>query len=98
MSPSIHTDGRFGHGRGTLITEPPSISELDDTTLKLDVVSSEPAIVTEEDVFVWEDVIVIREDGRGGTYREGAEGVKIYMASMTDPLCGVVDVWTGVYF
>ena len=27
------------------------------------VVSSEPAIVTEEDVFIWEDVIAIREDG-----------------------------------
>ncbi|RLG97438.1 hypothetical protein DRO28_04270 [Candidatus Bathyarchaeota archaeon] len=62
------------------------------------VVSSEPAIVTEEDVFIWEDVIAIREDGRGAPTEKEAEGAKIYMASMPDPLCGVVDVWTGVYF
>jgi len=40
------------------------------------LVSSEPAIVTEEDVFVWEDVIAIREDGRGAPTEKEAEELK----------------------
>ena len=56
--------GRVGHGQGMLITEPPSVSELDDTVLEPGmVVSSEPYIITDHDVFIWEDVIAIREDG-----------------------------------
>ena len=40
------------------------------------VVTSKPAIVTEEEVFVWEDVIAIREDGRGVPTEKEAEELK----------------------
>lgn len=47
-----------------LITEPPSVSEMDDTILEPGtVVSSEPAVVTDEGVFIWEDVLAIKDDG-----------------------------------
>jgi len=60
----IESSGRVGHGQGMLITEPPSISELDETILEPGmVVSSEPHLTIRDGFFTWEDVIAIVEDG-----------------------------------
>lgn len=74
----INRGGRMGHGQGMLPTEPPSISELDSTVLKPGmVVSTEPGLLTDWGVFVWEDLIAITEDGHELLTKETTELVKI---------------------
>jgi Xaa-Pro dipeptidase len=56
--------GRAGHGQGLLATELPSVAAHDQTVLVPgSVVSTEPGIINETGVFVWEDVYAIREYG-----------------------------------
>ncbi len=56
--------GRAGHGQGLLATEPPSVA-LHDRTILLPgmTVSNEPGIITDQGVFVWEDVYVVGTHG-----------------------------------
>lgn len=57
--------GRAGHGQGMLVTEPPSISALDDTVLEAGfVVSTEPSIASSQGEFIIEDVHVITNSGK----------------------------------
>jgi len=60
----INEAGRAGHGQGMLFTEPPSVSLQDRTVLKPGmVVSAEPGLITEHGTFIWEDLVVITEEG-----------------------------------
>lgn len=53
-----------GHGMGLLLGEPPRIAEWDDTLLEPGTVcSSEPHFLPPDGAYVWEDVLVITEQG-----------------------------------
>ena len=54
--------GRMGHGQGMMITEPPSISALDDTVIEPGfTLSTEPGFG--DGLHIWEDVHLITDDG-----------------------------------
>lgn len=57
--------GRYGHGLGMQLTEPPSMIDFDDTILQANmVITLEPSMVVEGDrIMVHEENLVIREDG-----------------------------------
>jgi Xaa-Pro dipeptidase len=56
--------GRFGHGQGMLLTEPPSVNPRDHTELAVGVVlSTEPGFRLEGVPMLWEDTHVITESG-----------------------------------
>ena len=56
--------GRFGHGQGMLLTEPPSINPEDHTPLEPGmVISTEPGLRLGDVHVLWEDTHVITEDG-----------------------------------
>ncbi len=57
--------GRFGHGLGLQLTEPPSLISFDETVLKTNmVITLEPSMTVEAGkIMVHEENIVIREDG-----------------------------------
>ena len=56
--------GRFGHGSGLQITEPPSVMLRDNTILKPGmIVHLEPGIVTDDGIFVVEEMYHITESG-----------------------------------
>jgi Xaa-Pro aminopeptidase len=66
--------GRAGHGQGLMATELPSIAAHDDTVLSPgSVVSTEPGIINDEGVFVWEDVYAVRSDGVSALSSEPGE-------------------------
>ena len=56
--------GRFGHGQGMLLTEPPSINPEDHTPLEVGmVISTEPGLRLGDVHVLWEDTHVITADG-----------------------------------
>jgi Xaa-Pro dipeptidase len=66
--------GRFGHGQGMLVTEPPSINPEDHTVLEVGmVISTEPGLRMGDVHFLWEDTHVITEDGHQQLTLETAE-------------------------
>jgi len=74
----ISKAGRAGHGQGMLPTEPPSVSKLDSTVLKPGmVVSSEPGLITDSGLFVWEDVLAVTKDGHELLSKETPQLIRI---------------------
>lgn len=71
--------GRIGHGQGILMTEPPSISRVDNTMLRPGLVTStEPGSAkTAGAEFIWEDLHVITEDGSIQLTDESEEFIEI---------------------
>jgi Xaa-Pro aminopeptidase len=70
--------GRFGHGQGILLTEPPSVNPFDHTELSPGmVICTEPGIRYKQQRFSWEDIHVITEDGHRQITRETDELIEI---------------------
>lgn len=66
--------GRFGHGQGMLLTEPPSINPRDHTVLAPGmVVSTEPGFRLDGVPMLWEDTHVVTETGHEQLTLESAE-------------------------
>jgi Xaa-Pro aminopeptidase len=77
---SVSTIGRVGHGQGMFITEPPSISPTDDTSLESGfVVSTEPSMSSSDGDYIIEDVHVITEDGKMTLTTEPSELRELYL-------------------
>ena len=64
FDPSSFDCGRLGHGMGIMSTEPPSITQQDETVLREGmIINIEPGFVKENGVFNIEENVVVTKDG-----------------------------------
>jgi Xaa-Pro dipeptidase len=56
--------GRYGHGLGLAVTEPPHVAQFDDTVIEPGMVLTvEPGMWTEDGMYHCEECVVVRESG-----------------------------------